>query len=446
MNTGCRTIAASGRPPPARSAADGGGTCTPRLHGHRHQRDRREHQERAQERRAEQVLGRARRLRVRGIRRRRRPRAPARSPSRGRRARRPRRRRSGTAGRTRCRRRSAPVATQYSAKLPSHSASAARQAADDVDRGARHEAAAAADAAHPQRRPASPPARNRGRRSSRPASRASGRARARSRRAPFIEIRPAELTSSSAWQQASRKRSRREVCTCGERGEPGYSGGMPIYAPVLRPDAAALIGDRCATTSSSSGSVRPAASRIRRGRARFDRGPAPAARDAWFRKDPAFDDDDPRALRRRGRGRAGRRATPTGARPRRRARPRAAARPVHPQPLSRHAARVRRRRAGARHGRGGDRRRARPRARPLRALVPATCRSSTARTPRCRSARWRCSARWPRPPATARPLEWAEKHAAVIRRFGRYPHRNAILGRASTAERRRSCASPGSRF
>jgi uncharacterized protein (DUF924 family) len=30
-------------------------------------------------------------------------------------------------------------------------------------------------------------------------------------------------------------------------------------------------------------------------------------------------------------------------------------------------------------------------------------------------------------------LEWAEKHAVIIRRFGRFPHRNAVLGRASTA-------------
>jgi uncharacterized protein (DUF924 family) len=32
------------------------------------------------------------------------------------------------------------------------------------------------------------------------------------------------------------------------------------------------------------------------------------------------------------------------------------------------------------------------------------------------------------------PVVWAERHAAVIRRFGRYPHRNAILGRDSTVE------------
>jgi len=32
------------------------------------------------------------------------------------------------------------------------------------------------------------------------------------------------------------------------------------------------------------------------------------------------------------------------------------------------------------------------------------------------------------------PVIWAERHAEVIRRFGRYPHRNGILGRESTAE------------
>ena len=31
-------------------------------------------------------------------------------------------------------------------------------------------------------------------------------------------------------------------------------------------------------------------------------------------------------------------------------------------------------------------------------------------------------------------LEWAEKHKAIIDRFGRYPHPNAALGRESTAE------------
>ena len=31
-------------------------------------------------------------------------------------------------------------------------------------------------------------------------------------------------------------------------------------------------------------------------------------------------------------------------------------------------------------------------------------------------------------------LKWAEQHADIIRRFGRFPHRNAALGRATTAE------------
>ena len=31
-------------------------------------------------------------------------------------------------------------------------------------------------------------------------------------------------------------------------------------------------------------------------------------------------------------------------------------------------------------------------------------------------------------------LQWAERHADIIRRFGRFPHRNAVLGRATTSE------------
>jgi uncharacterized protein (DUF924 family) len=34
----------------------------------------------------------------------------------------------------------------------------------------------------------------------------------------------------------------------------------------------------------------------------------------------------------------------------------------------------------------------------------------------------------------AETLKWAEHHADIIRRFGRFPHRNAILGRATTAD------------
>jgi uncharacterized protein (DUF924 family) len=46
----------------------------------------------------------------------------------------------------------------------------------------------------------------------------------------------------------------------------------------------------------------------------------------------------------------------------------------------------------------------------------------------------------------ADPLVWVEKHAAVIRRFGRFPHRNAVLGRESTPEEIDFLARPGSRF
>lgn len=33
-------------------------------------------------------------------------------------------------------------------------------------------------------------------------------------------------------------------------------------------------------------------------------------------------------------------------------------------------------------------------------------------------------------------LKWAELHADIIRRFGRFPHRNAVLGRTTTTEER----------
>jgi uncharacterized protein (DUF924 family) len=43
-------------------------------------------------------------------------------------------------------------------------------------------------------------------------------------------------------------------------------------------------------------------------------------------------------------------------------------------------------------------------------------------------------------------LVWANRHAAVVQRFGRFPHRNAILGRASTPEEVAFLATPGSGF
>jgi len=43
-------------------------------------------------------------------------------------------------------------------------------------------------------------------------------------------------------------------------------------------------------------------------------------------------------------------------------------------------------------------------------------------------------------------LDYAEKHRAVIRRFGRFPHRNAVLGRHSTPDEVAFLQQPGSRF
>jgi uncharacterized protein (DUF924 family) len=42
--------------------------------------------------------------------------------------------------------------------------------------------------------------------------------------------------------------------------------------------------------------------------------------------------------------------------------------------------------------------------------------------------------------------DWAERHRAVIGRFGRFPHRNAVLGRRSTAEEAEFLKEPGSSF
>ena len=43
-------------------------------------------------------------------------------------------------------------------------------------------------------------------------------------------------------------------------------------------------------------------------------------------------------------------------------------------------------------------------------------------------------------------LKYAEAHRTIIARFGRFPHRNAILGRASTAEEIAFLQQPGSSF
>jgi len=43
-------------------------------------------------------------------------------------------------------------------------------------------------------------------------------------------------------------------------------------------------------------------------------------------------------------------------------------------------------------------------------------------------------------------LDFEKKHKIIIDRFGRYPHRNEILGRESTAEEIEFLKQPNSRF
>ena len=43
-------------------------------------------------------------------------------------------------------------------------------------------------------------------------------------------------------------------------------------------------------------------------------------------------------------------------------------------------------------------------------------------------------------------IEFARRHREIIERFGRFPHRNAILGRVSTPAEREFLAQPGSSF
>jgi len=47
---------------------------------------------------------------------------------------------------------------------------------------------------------------------------------------------------------------------------------------------------------------------------------------------------------------------------------------------------------------------------------------------------------------TAQWAEYADKHRVIIARFGRFPHRNAILGRESTVEELEFLKQPGSSF
>jgi uncharacterized protein (DUF924 family) len=46
----------------------------------------------------------------------------------------------------------------------------------------------------------------------------------------------------------------------------------------------------------------------------------------------------------------------------------------------------------------------------------------------------------------ADPVPYAEGHAEIVERFGRFPHRNAILGRETTVEEAKFLRGPGSSF
>ncbi len=49
-------------------------------------------------------------------------------------------------------------------------------------------------------------------------------------------------------------------------------------------------------------------------------------------------------------------------------------------------------------------------------------------------------------PASQSAIDYARRHLEIIQRFGRFPHRNAILGRPSTPEEQEFLQQPGSSF
>jgi uncharacterized protein (DUF924 family) len=49
-------------------------------------------------------------------------------------------------------------------------------------------------------------------------------------------------------------------------------------------------------------------------------------------------------------------------------------------------------------------------------------------------------------PSLARQEEYAQRHAEIVERFGRFPHRNLVLGRVSTDEETAFLQQPGSSF
>jgi len=49
-------------------------------------------------------------------------------------------------------------------------------------------------------------------------------------------------------------------------------------------------------------------------------------------------------------------------------------------------------------------------------------------------------------PGLENTLDFEHRHKAIIDRFGRYPHRNAVLGRSTTAAEEAFLKEPGSSF
>jgi len=58
----------------------------------------------------------------------------------------------------------------------------------------------------------------------------------------------------------------------------------------------------------------------------------------------------------------------------------------------------------------------------------------------------RLFAQWPNEPELASFQDYARRHREVIERFGRFPHRNAVLGRPSTPDETDFLRQPGSSF
>ncbi|MCZ7563983.1 MAG: DUF924 domain-containing protein [Burkholderiales bacterium] len=74
------------------------------------------------------------------------------------------------------------------------------------------------------------------------------------------------------------------------------------------------------------------------------------------------------------------------------------------------------------------------------------CPSSTPRTSPRSGARLELFACLGPDPWSTVTLDYARRHHDVVARFGRFPHRNAVLGRASTPEELAFLQQPGSSF